>query len=195
MSQHEGPTVATAARKAAEMLQELHPGALADLRRMEHGRRAPAFWRLAARYPDTIGRPSQEETWTHIVHILALLTPTGEPFKRPTLHDDGRRLGKVLCDGGDTDWPTGGPSGVPRPMFSELRLAKLVAARGTQRAILLQRAARALARSMRPGSGVNVVDIAYALLRPDESRTMARHYYDRLDAAERTRQPQEGTSE
>ena len=191
MSQNEEPPVA-----AAKMLQQLHPGALADLRRMGHGRRAPAFWRLAARYPDTIGRPSQEEIWTQIVHILALLTPTGEPSKRPALHDDGRRLGKVLCDGGDTDWPIAGQAGVPRPMFSELRLAKLIAARGAQRAILLQRAARALARSMRPGSGVNVVDIAYALLRPDDSsRTLARHYYERLDAAERPGRPQEGTSE
>ena len=194
MTQHEEPTAATAARAAAKLLQELHPGALADLRRMEQGRRAPAFWRLAARYRDTIGRPSQEETWARIVRIIALLTPTGEPSKRPTLHVAARRLGAVLCDGGDPAWPDRG-AGVPRPMFSELRLAKLIAARGTQRAILLQRAARALARSMPPGSGVNVVDIAYALLRPDDNRTTARHYYDRLDAAERTRQPQEGTSE
>ena len=195
MPQHEEPTAATAARATAKMLRELHPGALADLRRMDQGRRAPAFWRLAARYRDTIGRPSQEETWAHIVRILALLTPTGEPSRRPALHVDGRRLGTVLCDGGDPAWPAVGNAGVPRPMFSELRLAKLIAARGKQRAILLQRAARALARSMPPGSGVNVVDIAYALLRPDDSRTMARHYYDRLDTADRTRQPQEGTSE
>ena len=62
---------------------------------------------------------------------------------------------------------------VPRPMLSERRLAQLMAARGSQRAVLLARAMHALARSMPHGSRVNLVDVAYALLAPDNGRLLA----------------------
>lgn len=166
---------ATAALAAATLMQHLDPGSLAGLRRMEKGRCAPAFWRLVARHPDTIGRPRQADTWMNIVCILAILTAKGDPEKRKPLHDRERRLGEVLCDGGDPGWAG------PKPVFSEYRLMKLLAARGPQRAILLTRAARAIARSMSPGSGLNVPDIAYALLSPANERHLAEPYYRRLD--------------
>lgn len=174
-------TIADAIRAAAIAVQWLDPGGLADLRRAREGRIAPAFWRLASQHPGTIGRADQEPQWVAILRIIAILTPTGDPADRAKLHADRQRLGKVLCDGGDPGWDG------RRPALSEQRLAQLLSARGNQRTVLLTRAARAIARSRAPGSGVNVVDIAVALLRPNDSeRQIAKPYYDRLDVAQRT---------
>ena len=177
-------TPRAAVLEAARWLTSLAPGRLAELRRMDTQHPAPVFWRLAARYPNTIG--PREETWMHIAGILALLTPKGSPAhsEKPPLHNPKRPLGAVLCDGGDTAWPDLA-RGQPRPALSELRLAMLLASRGTQRPTLLRRAARSLARSMQPGSGVNVIDIAYALLRAQNTAGIARAYYERLDRATR----------
>ena len=154
---------------------------------------APQFWRLAARFPGTIGRRSQQRGWITIVHILAILADKGEPAGRSPLHDSSRALGEVLCDGGDPAWSRD-TNQAPRPVFSERRLAQLMAARGTQRASLLRRAARAIATHRVPGSGVNVVDIAYAVLKPHDTRRLAEAYYRRLDRAEQVdRQSEKGT--
>ena len=176
--------IATAAR-----LQHLDPGSLAELRRMTAGAGAPVFWRLAAQHPDTIGRARDEETWMDIVRILAILTPKGDPVTRSPLHNPRRRLGEVLCDGGDPDW-----SG-PRPLVGEPRLARLMSARGRQRAELLRHAARMIAHSRRD-AGVDVADVALVLLRPDDGRRLAEPYYRRLDRAEAAaRQSEEGANE
>ena len=184
MTQH-SESAAEAALAAAKTMQHLAPGPLADLRRMEPESAAPAFWRLAAGHPRTIGKPDREQEWIGIVRILAILTPKGDPESRSSLHNGKRRLGQVLCDGGNPDW-TG-----PRPVLSEHRFMKLLAAHGQQRAVLLTRAARAIARSMSPGSGLNVPDVAYALLSPENKRHLAEHYYRRLDFASAT-QSEEG---
>ena len=172
-----------AARAAARMLGQLSPGPLAEIRRMDDKSGAPFFWRLAARHPQTIGQPSKQREWIAIVRILAILTERGDPAHKRTLHDAGYRLGAVLCNGGDRDWsPSGGVT--PRPVFSERRLTQLMAARGPQRAVLLERAARSLARSRKPGCGIDVVDIALTLLVPDDGRRLAEPYYRCLDRAE-----------
>ena len=175
--------LALAACAAAARLEHLPPGALAELRVMTEETAAAEFWRLAARYPDTIGNRKRYSEWIAIVRILAILTEKGDPAKRHPLHDRRRSLGEVLCDGGDREWPPQG-GGSPRPVFSERRLAQLMTARGPQRGVLLTRAARALARSRDPGSGINVVDIACTLLAPDNRRQLAEPYYRRLDRAE-----------
>lgn len=186
--------VGRAAIAAARMLQGLEPGPLADLRRMDDGIGAAGFWHLAAQHPDTIGR--EQQPWMGIVHIMAILTPKGEPSSRWDLHDPKRRLGAVLCDGGDPTWPA---SASPRPRVSERRLGQLIAARGKQRQVLLIRVARALARTRQPNSGVNVVDIAWTLLDPNSKNSaqrLAEPYYRRLDRAEREHQTnQEGAKE
>ena len=190
MSPPETPTVA--AIDAAAMLQHLGPGPLAELRRMDPETGAPAFWRLAARHPDTIGQRGRQEQWMEIIRILAILTPKGERRRsvpaaggnsevHEPLHDPRRRFGAVLCDGGDPSWP--GEGGTPRPVLSELRLAKLMAARGPQRAVLLKHAAQMILRS-RQDIGVSVSDIALVLLRPADGRRLAEPYYLRLDRAE-----------
>ena len=186
MPQHE-ETPAQAVLAAASMMQHLDPGPLAELRRMEKGRRAPAFWKLLARHPRTIGRPEKEEVWMNIIRVVAILTPKGDPVSRLPLHNSRRPLGAVLCDGGDQGWIG------PRPVFSERRLTQLMAARGPQRTVLLERAARTLARSMSSSSGVNVPDIAYTLLTPDDGRRLAEPYYRRLDRA--AQQSNEGVTQ
>ena len=176
-------TSAGAVCAAAGRLRHLPPGPLAELRRMSEETAAPEFWRLAACYPGTIGNPRRYGEWIAIVRILSLLTQKGDSAGRHPLHNPRRRLGAVLCDGGDPDWPpmTGGS---PRPAFSERRLAQLMAARGPQRAVLLERAARALAGSRDPRIGVNVVDIADTLLKPHDQRRLAEPYYGRLERAD-----------
>lgn len=176
--------IGDAATAAAATLGGLAPGDLAELRRMGPGNLAPWFWRLATRH-DAISH--REDDWMQIVRILAILTPRGDPEKRPRLHQPSRHLGAVLCDGGDSTWPD--PSQAqPRPSYSELRFAKLLESKGTQRSVLLTRAARSLARSMPPGGGVDVKDIAFAVLFPhsaEVNRNLARSYYRRLDGASR----------
>ena len=178
-----------AAKHAANAVQNLSPGSLADLRRMTQKAGAPAFWRLVARHPDTIGLPKDEESWIEIVRILAILTPKGDPASRSSLHNPKRRLGEVFCDGGDPDWIG------PRPLVSELRLARLMSARGPQRADLLRHAARMIAHSRRD-VGVDVADIALVLLQPTDGRRLAEPYYRRLDRAEAAaRNSEEGDTE
>ena len=179
------------ATQVADILTRLSPGDLAELRRMEPGNLAPWFWRLAARHPATIGR--REEDWMHVLRILAILTPRGDPERRPRLHRPGRRLGAALCDGGDHAWPDTAQL-PPRPAYSELRFAKLLESRGPQRPLLLTRAARSLARSMPPGGGLDVRDIAFAVLYPERdgvNSALARYYYARLDGASRRATNQE----
>ena len=179
---------------AAKLLQHLDPGSLAELRRMGKGASSPVFWRLVSRHPQTIGRRDQEEIWRCIIQILAILTPKGDPESRPELHNNSRRFGAVLCDGGDPDWPDLKTGSDPKPVFSEYRLMKLVMARGPQRAVLLTRAARAIATSMKPGSGVNVTDVLTVLLDPNDERRLAEPYYRRLDRAGFTKSTQHGES-
>ena len=114
-----------------------------------------------------------------IVRALAILTPR----EGIQLHNGARRLGAVLCDGGDPGWP--GNAERPYPALSERRLALLMRTHGAQRAALFHRAARSLSRTIVPGSGVNVPDIAYALLLPERyGPFLARAYYRRLARAE-----------
>lgn len=183
MSEPELQAVERTALAAAAVLRRLDVGQLAELRRMSASSGAPGFRRLAARHPETIGRRQAE--WMAFVRILAVLTPGGDADNRKPLHDPERRLGEVFCDAGDRGWPRSSPR---RPILSERRLAQLMAARGRQRAVLLERAARAIDRTPQPGSGVNVVDLAGTLVDPDRARAarnLAEPYYARLDGADR----------
>lgn len=164
---------------AAHALRVLGPGPLADLRRMDPEAGSPAFWRLAAQHPDTIGRKPLE--WAEIIRILAILTPKGAPENRPPLHDVARPLGAALCDGGDPGW-----SG-DRPVFSEIRLAQLLAARGPAHIVALTRTAGMLARSRPAAAGLDVRGIAWAVLDPKGTARIAEAYYRRLDRAETAR--------
>jgi len=173
-----------------QTLAGLDPGALASLRRMsldgeDYG--APYFWRLAARHD--FGRDMQD-AWARVIRIMAILTDKGSPGNKRSPHASHttgggwRGLGHALCDGGDPTWGQGQPD--PRPMLSEERFARLLAARGQARAELMLRAARSLAAQKPAGAGVNCTDLARFLLFPDDpspARALARDYYARLDRA------------
>ena len=187
------PDPSHAVLAATQMLQHLGSGQLAELRRMDTNAATPAFWRLAARYPDTIGNPYKRQQWIGIIRILAILMPKGSIDEKPPLHNKTNRLGMVLCDGGNPDWHRDAGEN-KKPVFSEQRLAQLIAARGRQRIVLLERAARMLTRS-RTVIGINVVDILYAVVSHDAGQLLAESFYRRLDQATYTAEfSKEGTS-
>jgi CRISPR system Cascade subunit CasB len=177
------PSEGAAAIGAAKEMQRLDPGPMAELRRMQPDNPAPAFWRVAVRH-DTM-RKQNRDKWVHILRILALLTPKGEapPDGRPPLHDYKRPLGEVLCDGGDPDWkPQGTP---PDGVFSERRLVQLLATRREARRVALERAARMIAAKRNPASGIDVTQVARAILWPEDTAPIAEAYFRRLDRAAR----------
>ena len=150
---------------------------------------APYFHRLAARH-DLRGNQSHERAWARIVQIMAILTEKGRNEGKHSPHtsrtqESRRGLGTALCDGGDRSWPQPGKS--PSPLFSEQRLARLLAAKGEMRATLMERTARMLAAKKPASTGIDCVGIADFLLRPDHPdpvRRIARDYYARLDRAQ-----------
>lgn len=186
-SKNIGSTIA----KIGETLACLEPGELASLRRMSldgEDSGAPYFWRLASRHH--FGGPERTAVWARIVQIMAILTAKGSPDDKGSPHTPRtkasgyRGLGHALCDGGDPSWGQGETD--PRPMLSELRFARLLAARGPMRTDLMERAARALAARKPDDAGVDCADLARLLLfdgNPEPARKLARDYYDRLDRA------------
>jgi CRISPR system Cascade subunit CasB len=172
-------------------LAKLDPGALAQLRR-EPGDplapRPPYFWRLRSRHPEISGN---EEAWLRIIRMMAILTDKGDakdkrsPHRAKSIKNNHLGFGASLCDGGDPAWGVGELE--PKAMLSELRFARLLAATGTMRADLLERAARALAaKKSASGNGFDCADIAKFLLDendPKHGQRLARDYYARLDRA------------
>ena len=169
----------------------LAPGPLAELRRMDvNGPGTAAYWTLAGRC-GFLNSPIVP--WMRIVKIMAILTPRGEPASRPPTHDAKRRLGAVLCDGGDTGWP-GAATGQQHPFVSETRLARLITQRHDRRPATLERLARMLATQRDPQSGINCIDIAALVLGSDNNSqltALARQFYQRLDRANRITAQQE----
>ena len=191
MSQH-NDTIEETILDVTKTIQHLGTGPLAELRRMKEKQiAAPAFWKLVVKHPCTMGREKNGQTWMTIVRIIAILMPKGDPDRRPPLHDPKRRLGTVLCDGGDPDWRPDSTEN-PKPVFSERRLMQLLSARGRQREVLLTRAARTIAHGRRQDSGVNTVDIAYTLFKPKSEGWLAKPYYLRLDGGQQTTNKPEG---
>ena len=93
--------VAEAARDAAGMLARLAPDEVAEARRRDDGAGSPAFRRLAACHPETIGRCGQRDEWLAIVRILAILAEPADTAESVPHYVRERRLGEALCDGGD----------------------------------------------------------------------------------------------
>ena len=180
MSQAEN-SVGHVATKVANFLSKAQPGELAELRRMKT--EARLFWRLSAQH-DRIAR--QPEKWAAIVRMLALLTPTGAPETKESVHDGKRPLGAVLCDGGET-------VPVDRPLLSETRLARLLAARDGARLDALERAVRMLARNQ---VKLNAAELAWAVIAPDHATTLiAKAYYKRLDTIVKDQATEESKDE
>lgn len=164
----------------------LDTGPLAALRRMTPGPEEigpAAWWRLAAQC-GFLGQSAQTERWQHVVKIMALLVPKGTLDSGVRLHDGGRPLGAVFCDGGSMEWGKGEKG--PPPVLSETRLARFLALPPGQHAMALERIIRSLSRTRDPKSGVNCVELASLLLAQNPTRALqniARAYYQRLDSA------------
>lgn len=128
----------TAVRIAGRLAREDFPrGDLAALRRMSpgSGQDAPAFWRLAARH-NLLGAPEVERKWALIIHGLALMTPTSAHDRAASsAHDPQTSVGSALFGS-----ESSGESG----FYSELRLNRLLAARGDVLRVLLARMFRML---------------------------------------------------
>ncbi len=95
----------------------------------------PAFRRLAARY-DLLGVPVVERKWCLIVHGIALMTPTRGGGA--SAHNPNRPVGAALFRGGEEGPRESG-------FYSESRLNRLLAARGSVLHVLLARMFRMLA--------------------------------------------------
>lgn len=139
----------------AAALAAADPGDKAEARRMGTSG-STLFWRQVAR----LGIPAQQEAdWRLFTRLVALMTPAS---RTTSTHDADRALGAALADAG----------------LSEARLARLLAARGPSREDALERAIRMMARK---GGGLDVTDLARAILWPDDTSRLARSYYHQLD--------------
>ncbi|SOC30913.1 hypothetical protein [Thalassospira xiamenensis] len=166
--------------KLANHLGRLPLGDLAELRRQQvKGPGAPAFWRLASQY-GFLHQPV--EPWVAITKIMAILTPRAAQGDAGSLHSRSHPLGRALCDGGQSGWVSGANA---MPVFSEARLARLIALPFNRRAEGLERAARMIANKRDKNIGINCFDIANLLLSDDPShiQKLSQAYYGRLDGA------------
>ena len=156
-------------------IARLDPGPAAALRGGPlNGAGAAAFWKLLADY-SPIGTVSRESEWAAVIQAIAILTPKGrDPGKQPA-HDYALPMGRALFEAG----------------VSELRLARLLAARPVSRRELAVRVCRRLAAT--GPNRFNLVTLADFVLFAEAdttARRIARDYY-RADAAAR-RKPQDG---
>ena len=113
-------------------------GELAELRRMDPDMPdAAAFWRLLAGH-ELLGNETLESKWALILHGIALMTRAGgsDADMRPA-HNPGTPVGRALFLGG-TDVRQEG-------FYSEMRLNRLLTARGPVLRTLLRRTFRMLA--------------------------------------------------
>ena len=164
----------------AKRLSKAQPGELAELRRMKAKTGARLFWQLAAQHDEIANRPDE---WAVIIRMLALLTPTGAPETKQGVHDRKRPLGAVLCDGGELNGL------IDRPLLSEIRLARLLAARNGSRLDALERAVRMLARKQ---VKLDTVELAWAVIAPENATArIAKSYYKRLDTTEKDKATEE----
>lgn len=154
MSKPESETARRALAIAAA-LAAADSGDKAEVRRMGSAG-AALFWRQVARLDIPLG---QEDDWLLITRLVALMTPASRDH---SIHDPARPLGAALAEAG----------------LSEQRFARLLAARGPARSEALERAVRMMARKV---TGLDVTDLARAILWHDDTNRLARNYYRQLD--------------
>lgn len=112
-------------------------GDLAELRRMKLGDTPPgAFWRIMVQRGllGKIKAREVERRWALVVHGIALMTPNA--------HDWNTSIGKALYEGGE--------SGRKNAFYHDLRLARLLAARGAMFESLLTQLFRMMGNAGQP---------------------------------------------
>ncbi len=161
--------------RIARAVARLDPGPAAALRRGPlAGAGAAAFWKLMADHDIPAKRT---EAWATVVHATAILTPVGRAVGDDTAasaHDASLSMGGALYGAG----------------LSELRLARLLGAKGRVRGDQLVRLCRRLARDAEHRR-FDVGTLARFVVRGDEDtdRRIARDYY-RAESRARAAQPQ-----
>ncbi|MBU2962088.1 hypothetical protein KO516_14970 [Citreicella sp. C3M06] len=159
-----GDRVARCALSIAAALVHASTKDRAETRRMSDAGSA-FFWRMVARLGIA---PKDEPRWLVYTRMAAMLTPS---TATASFHDTTRPLGAVLADGGDRH------AHLDKPVVSEARLARLLAARGDARLSALERSLRGVARETR---ALDAASLAWAVLNPN-GQQIARAYYRRLD--------------
>ena len=153
-------------------------GDLAALRRMAPGApdaRAPAFYRIAARY-GLFGSPARERAWALAVHGMALMTRTAGAER--SSHNPRVAVGRALYRGDRVG---------ERAFYSADRLDRLLAARGDIFESLVARLCRTLGRA---GLSFDWGEMVMFLLASDGPRAdiargrIAAHYYGAEASAE-----------
>lgn len=117
----------------AHNIVELDQGSAAALRRGPlAGAGVAAFWKLIAEQGISA---RHTEAWATVMQAIAILTPVGRGERggaKTPAHDPERPMGSVLCAAG----------------LSEVRLARLLGAKGSMRGEQLVRLCRRLSRSV-----------------------------------------------
>ena len=163
--------------RLAKDIAMLDPGSAAALRRGPlAGSGAAAFWKLLADY----GIASNlSEQWAAVVQSIAILTAVGQDAGgiRQSAHDPNRPMGAALYGA----------------RVSELRLARLLAAKGNMRRDLVVRVCRRLAHDAEHRR-FDLRTLVRFIVFDDErtDRHIARDYYrrEREEAASRARDSQ-----
>ena len=169
------PTVGDVAVRVARDIAGLDPGSAAALRRGPlAGAGAAAFWKLLADHDISSNRL---EAWATVVQATAVLTPVGKAATdqtRPSAHDGRRAMGSAIHSAG----------------LSDLRLARMLSAKGAGRCDQLIRLCRRLSRDPE-NRRFDLRTLARFIVRGDEEtdRRIARDYY-RAEAKARATQPE-----
>ena len=152
-------------------------GDLAELRRMAPDtHNAPVFWQIMAKY----GLPTNDLSvgkWSLIMHGMALMSPVAH---------DNTEVGKALFQGGSETRTTG--------FYSELRLNRLLAARGSILRALLVQMFRMMKSAKQPFDWHEMADFilndGVNETRAEEiRRNISRYYYSAYYQAERRNSP------
>ena len=153
---------ATVVRLAGE-ISRMGPGLAASLRRDPlAGSGSAAFWDLLARNGIPAGRRLLPR-WATVIQAIAILTPKGRTSdeRRPVAHNGGNPMGTALQEA----------------KISDLRLARLLAARGKTRRDLVIRTCRRLAAKEPVRFDLRTM-VRFVLFEDEEAaRWIARKYY------------------
>lgn len=148
--------------RLAGEISRLEPGPAAALRRQPMaGSGSASFWHLLAKCGIDPRSEHMERRWATVIQAIAILTPKGRDNNRQSAHNASHPMGSALQAAG----------------ISELRLARLLSAKGQMRCDLAIRACRRLAA--KEAVQFDLRTLARFVLFEDESqaRRIARTYY------------------
>ena len=165
--------------KIAFEIARLDPGSAAALRRGPlQGAGAAAFWKLLAKQ-NPVGATRNQAGWAALIQAIAVLTPKGQDPEKKSAHDYSLSMGRALH----------------KARFSELRLARLLAAAPELRREVAVRTCRRLAAG--EFNRFDLVTLGDFVLfgGGDTDRRIARDYYRAHAAAERESQDRETSTD